>query len=119
MIGEEIIDEFETVGVRQGCPLSADLFNVAISDLEKVISKVQSGGVSVGKERIRTIAYADDTVIMAESEEMMNGVLKVFAKYLKKKGLKLKARKAKVMRFKIVGGRKKGYNFEYKNKRQR
>lgn len=40
MIGEKIIDEFEIVeGVGQGCPLSADLFNVAMSDPENEIIK--------------------------------------------------------------------------------
>lgn len=35
-IDGEVVDEFETKeGVSQGCPLSADLFNVAVSDLER------------------------------------------------------------------------------------
>lgn len=48
MIGEEIRDEFVIVGIRQGCPSSGEL--------ESEISKVQGGGVSIGKERVRTIA---------------------------------------------------------------
>lgn len=39
-LNEEIIDEFETIeGVRQGCPLSADLFNVVMSDMKKEMKK--------------------------------------------------------------------------------
>lgn len=61
-IGDKIIDSFEnTEGVRQGCPLSPVLYNIAVSDLEETMRQVQGGGVSMRKERVRSIAYADDT----------------------------------------------------------
>ena len=47
-------------GVRQGCPLSALLFIILISDMEEEMRKKRWGGLSVGKDKLYTLAYADD-----------------------------------------------------------
>ena len=65
-------------GVRQGCPLSAELFNIKTSDLEDM-SKVQGGGASLGTIRVRTLSYADDLGVMAEDEKSLIGKMPVLA----------------------------------------
>lgn len=76
-------------GLRQDCPLSPILFSLLIADIEEKMKKGQVGGVQVGRERIWSLAYADDLVIMARSEEGMKEMLKRMQKYLKKKKLYL------------------------------
>ena len=111
-IGGEIIDEFGVKeGVRQGCPLSPTLFNVAMTDLEEEIGKVQGSGAWLGKKkRIKTIAYADDIALIAEDEEVMKDMLKKFKNWSGKKGLELKTR---IMLFRKKRGRRKGVTFKW------
>lgn len=108
LIRGEIVDKFETdEGVKQGCPLSAEIFNIVISDMEEELEKVQGGGINLGKERIRTISYADDMAIIAEDEESLKRMLKKLERYLKRKGLDLNVDKMKIMCFRKAGGRRK------------
>jgi len=55
-------------GVRQGCPLSPLLFALVIADVEEEMKKGQ-GGIWIGKNRIWTLANADDLVRLAKNEE--------------------------------------------------
>lgn len=64
------------VGVRQGCPFSPILFTLLIADMEEEMRKGHIGGIGIGKERIWTLAYADDLIIIAKSEEEMKEMLK-------------------------------------------
>src|SRR5699024_4378372 len=58
-------------GVRQGCPLSPTLFATYISDLDKVLKEAQAGGIVVGREKVWSLAYADDLVLVAKDETGM------------------------------------------------
>ena len=69
-------------GVRQGCPLSALLFFILISDIEEEMRKKGWAGLSVGKDKIHTLAYADDIVSVAKDEEGMAGLITGLEKYL-------------------------------------
>lgn len=93
-INGKVIDEFEVrEGVRQGCPLSPTLFNIAVADLEEEMAKVQGSGKKLGKRRLRSLSYADDVVLFAENEEMMKEMLKKLRKWISGKGLELNANK--------------------------
>lgn len=71
--------------MRHGCPLSPLLFNILILLAEEELGKVKWGGIKFGKERIITLAYADDVMIMAEGEKEMRNVMKKLEVYLEKK----------------------------------
>lgn len=90
-------------GVKQGCPLSTALFNLAFADLEKTMKKVQTGEVVIGKEKVWTVSYADDVVLLANNEGGMKEMMERFGKFMKMRGLELNTEKSKIMR-----GRKAG-----------
>ncbi|XP_024873766.1 golgin subfamily A member 6-like protein 22, partial [Temnothorax curvispinosus] len=65
-IRDKNTEEFWTEkGLRQGCPLSSNLFNLYIMDLEERMEKGQARGLVIEKEKFWTISYADDVVLMA------------------------------------------------------
>ena len=82
-------------GVRQGCPLSTALFNLAFSDLEETMKKVQTGGIVIGKKKVWTTSYADDVVLMSGNEEGLKEMIKRFGKFISVRGLELNTDKSK------------------------
>lgn len=56
-------------------------------------------GVLISKEKVWAISYADDIVLLAESEQELNEMMKKFKRYLERKGLILSPEKSKVMVF--------------------
>lgn len=91
--------------VRQGCPLSPLLFNLMIADIEEKTGRVKWGGVRLSKEKVYTLAYADDMVLMAEGEDEMRSLIERLEECLDKKRLELNPNKTTTMRFKQEGGR--------------
>jgi len=95
-IGGEMGENFWTGrGLRQGCPLSPILLNILIADLEEEMRKVKWGGVRLGKERIYSLAYADDVVLVAEEEDEMRSMMERLERYIERKRLELNTRKTK------------------------
>lgn len=68
------------------------------------------GGIRLGEEKIYTLAYADDVVLIAEDEGGMKSMMVKLENYLEKKGLELNAEKSKIMRYRKRGGRIKKMN---------
>ena len=86
-------------GVHQGCILSSCLFNFYA---EYIMRNARLGeaqaGIKIAGRNINNLRYADDTTIMAESEEVKSLLMKV-KKENEKVGLKLNIQKTKIMAF--------------------
>ena len=58
-------------GVHQGCILSPCLFNI----MRKAGQEEAKAGIKIARRNINNLRYADDTTLMAESEEGLKGLL--------------------------------------------
>jgi len=85
-------------GVCQGCILSPCLFNlyaeyiIRITGLEEAQAGIKIAGRNTNKFR-----YADDTTLMAKSEEELKSLLRKVKEESEKVGLKLTIQKTKIM----------------------
>lgn len=86
-------------GVRQGCGLSTLLFDVFIDGLVKELEK-ENYGVTLGQNRkkLTSLLFADDVVLVANSEDELQRMVDVVAGFLKRWRLKENLGKCGVMR---------------------
>ena len=85
-------------GVCQGCILSPSLFSLYA---ENVIRNARldeaQAGIKIAGRNINNLRYADDTTLMAESEEELKSLLTKVKEESEKAGLKLNIQKMKIM----------------------
>ena len=63
-------------GVGQGCILSLCLFNLYAEYIMRNVGLEETqSGIKIGSRNINNLRYADDTTLMAESEEELNSLL--------------------------------------------
>ena len=85
-------------GVRQGCILSPCLFNfykeyiMRNTGLEETQAEIK-----IAWRNINNLTYADDTTLMAESEEEIKSLLMKVKEESEKVGLKLNIQKTKIV----------------------
>ena len=85
-------------GVRQGCILSPCLFNLYAEYIMRNAGLEEAQvGIKIARRNINHLRYADDTILMAESEEDLKSPLMKVKQKNEKVGLKLNIQKTKIM----------------------
>ena len=85
-------------GVRQGCILLPSLFNFYAEYIMRNAGLGETqAGIKIAGRNINHLRYADDTTLMAESEEELKGPLRKVKVESEKAGLKLNIQKMKIM----------------------
>ena len=84
-------------GVHQGCILSPCLFNFYAEYIMRNAGLEEAqAGIKIARRNINNLRYADDTTLMAESEELKSLLMNV-KEESEKVGLKLNIQKTKIM----------------------
>ena len=97
--GHETTDWFKIgKGVCQDCILSPCLFNLYAEYITQNarLDEAQAG-LKIAGRNISNLRYADDTTLMAESEEELKSLLMKVKEESEKVGLKLNIQKTKIM----------------------
>ena len=85
-------------GVCQGCILSPCLFNFyAEYILRNVGLHETQAGIKIARRNINNLRYADDTTLIAESEEELKSLLMKVKEESEKVGLRLNIQKTKIV----------------------
>ena len=97
------------VGLRQGYVMSSWVLNLYMDGVMKEVNaRVMGKGMKLEHEskewEIYKLLYADDTVLIADSEEQLQKMVNVFGKVCWRRKLKVNAAKSKVMVMSRDGG---------------
>jgi len=81
-------------GVRQGCILLPCLFNLYLEYIMRNPGLEEAeAGIKIGRRNLNNLRYADDTTLMAESEEELKSLLMKVKEESEKVGLKVNIQK--------------------------
>ena len=82
--------------VRQGCILSPCLFNLYAECIVRNVGLDEAqAGNKIARRNVNNLRYADDTTLMAESEQELKSLLTKVKDKSEKPGLKLNVQKTK------------------------
>ena len=86
-------------GVRQGCPLSPLLFNLYVNDIIENIDSNTIKPIKLNKEIVNVLMYADDLILIAESEKDLQSQFLKLSNMCRDKDLEINTKKTKCMVF--------------------
>ena len=87
------------VGLKQGCNLSPLLFNLFVNDLLTEVNKSFPDSPQLNGMPINALMYADDLVLISETEEGLQGLLDILYQFTETWNLKVNKSKTKSMHF--------------------
>lgn len=112
---DKVTDSFHpSVGVRQGDNLSPNLFKLFINDLPDIFSPACCP-VTLNSTKIHCLLYADDVILLSESQTGLQNCLDKLSEYCDTWGLEINTNKSKALIFN-KSGRLKTNRFIYKQK---
>lgn len=107
-----------SIGLAQGEVLSPLFFSLYIADIEKILRNSGISGVKVSKQLdLQILLFADDMVVLAESEQQLQRKLNILREYFLSLDLKVNMSKTKVIVFRKGGRLKAGIQFWYGKER--
>ena len=89
--------------VRQGCILSPILFSIYKETIMKEALEDIEEGMKIGGIRIKDIRFADDQVVLAETEEGLQRLMDALHNSIGKYSMKMNIKKTKSMRISRSG----------------
>ena len=101
-------------GVKQGCILSPVLFNLYINDIVDEMN-VLNCGIPMLNSKIDMLMYADDIVLMSESEQNLQKMLDCVLVWARKWRISLNESKTQVVHFRPKSHNKSTFSYKYGN----
>ena len=90
---------YSTIGVKQGCPLSPTLFGLYIDEVVDYITQRGGGGISLSGTIVCVLLYADDIILVSDTQEGLEHHLLALNEFCAQKGLTVNLGKTKAMIF--------------------
>lgn len=91
----DCLSSYYQMGLRQGCVLRTMLVNLFLNDMHDFIA----GGIYIDNMKIRILMYADDIVMLAEDNEVLQMMIDKLEEYCRTWNLVVNLNKSKIMIF--------------------
>jgi hypothetical protein len=105
-----------TVGLKQGCNLSHTLFNIFVNDLVNDLNVIEGDAPTLGLTPVGCLLYADNLIIISESESGLQNSLSNLNNFTKKWFLEVNISKTKTLTFAKGNNKKKPITWTLGNK---
>ena len=97
-------------GLKQGCMLSPLLFNLFINNLVETINSLGLG-VDIGQEKVSVLLYADDLVLVAETETDLQTLLNTLSCWCTRNHITVNESKSNIVHFRTPSIPRTLFNF--------